>query len=173
MNMWNLIYTSDLRVVYFMLDAIGAEIGTSNILEQFSGDAAGYAQAKARIQELGLVIDDNSLVSQPDGSATVTPATIIESNRAIECTRELAMAISDQNILDQLNTNPDTLSQATMRMQEIGITDADRSLLSRIMSSTISQLGLDDSGYAQIARIQELILPLMIKVFIAQWTIVR
>jgi hypothetical protein len=83
------------------------------------------------------------------------------------------MAISDQNILDQLNTNPDTLNQATMRMQEIGITDADRSLLSTIMSSTVSQLGLDDSGYAQIARIQELILPLMIKVFIAQWTIVR
>jgi hypothetical protein len=79
------------------------------------------------------------------------------------------MAISDQNILDQLNTNPDTLNQATMRMQEIGITDADRSLLSTIMSSTVSQLGLDDSGYAQIARIQELILPLMIKVFIAQW----
>jgi hypothetical protein len=165
--MWNLIYTVDLRIIYFMLDPAVVIPGTNHILEQFSGDDAGYALAKVRIQELGLFMDTKSLVSQSTGTATPAPVNVVESNPAIQCAREMAIATDATKILDQLKTNDQMLKQATERVKELGINDDDRNTL-RLIMDTIGKLGGDDQGYAQIARIQELILPLMIKAFCVQ-----
>jgi hypothetical protein len=165
--MWNLIYTDELRVVYFMLDPAGVTPGTNNTLEQFSGDDAGYALAKARMQELGLFTDTGSLVARASGTATPVQAKIVETNPAIQCVREMAVAIDDKSILDQLKTTDLSLQQATERVKELGINDEDRAILQQVMKFIIGQGG-DDNGYAQIARIQELILPLMIKSFCLQ-----
>ena len=165
--MWNLIYTVDLRIIYFMLDPAVVIPGTNHILEQFSGDDAGYALAKVRIQELGLFMDTKSLVSQSTGTATPAPVNVVESNPAIQCAREMAIATDSTGILDQLKTKDKELEVATDRVKELGINGDDQKALTEALKAII-KLGGDDQGYAQIARIQELILPLIIKAFCVQ-----